>query len=265
MPYETIAIEKRNKGIAWLTIDNPPANAINETLMQDLEAAADELTADKSVRVVVIASNHKKTFVAGLDLKNAMSPSTDHGDDDNMIAKESARMQACFQKFAEMPKPVIAAINGYALGGGCELALACDFRIMGKGKIGLTEVSLGLIPGAGGTQRMTKLLGRAKAVELIFGAKRLKAEEAEAVGLIHRQVDPENMEANTTAFAEELAEGAVHAMGLAKRAINAAEGSLAEGLEIEANAFSETFETDEPGIGLAAFFQKEKPKFLNDS
>src|SRR5699024_11281999 len=96
------------------------------------------------------------------------------------IAQESARLQACFQKFAEMPKPVIAAINGYALGGGCELALACDFRIMGAGKIGLTEVSLGLIPGAGGTQRVTKLVGGAKATELIFLAECWDGAEAEA-------------------------------------------------------------------------------------
>lgn len=264
MSYATISIEKRNKGIAWVTIDNPPANTINETLMQDLEAVADELAEDKDVRVVVLSSAHEKTFVAGLDFKDAISSSSDNGDDDNLIAKESARMQACFQRFAEMPKPVIAAINGYAFGGGCELALACDFRIMGKGKIGLTEVSLGLIPGAGGTQWLTKLLGRAKAMELIFMAQRLEAAEAESIGLIHKAVSPDQLEAETMAFAEELAEGAVQAMGLAKRAINAAEGPLKEGLDIEAHAFAETFTTEEPGIGLAAFFQKEKPQFLNE-
>ena len=264
MAYETISIEKRNKGVAWLTIDNAPANAIDEALMSELESASEDLAKDEEVRVVVLASNHEKTFVAGLDLKNAMQPGTDGDDDESPIAKESARMQACFQKFAEMPKPVIAAINGYAFGGGCELALACDFRIMGGGKIGLTEVSLGLIPGAGGTQRLTKIIGRAKAMELIFMAKRLDGAEAEAVGIVHQHVEPEKLEEETTHFAEQLAEGAIHAMGLAKRAINAAEGPLDDGMDVEAHAFAETFNTEEPGIGLAAFFQKEKPQFINE-
>src|SRR5699024_896030 len=262
MTYQSITIDKRNKGVAWITVDNPPANAIGEELMQELEAAADALTADASVRVAVIASKHEKVFLAGADLKGMMHNSGEWEDKDNIIAKQSARMQACFQRFATMPKPVIAAINGHALGGGCELAMACDFRIMGKGRIGLSELSLGLIPGAGGTQRMTRLLGRSKALELIFTAKQLEAEEAEKVGLINKAVDAEKLEADTTVFAEELAEGAVHAMGLAKRAINASDGPIEEGLEVEANAFSDTFMTDEPSIGLAAFFQKEKPQFI---
>src|SRR5699024_1520011 len=158
---------------------------------------------------------------------------------ENPIAKESARMQACFQKFAEMPKPVIAAINGYAFGGGCELALACDFRIMGGGKIGLTEVSLGLIPGAGGRQRLTEIIGRAKDTALIFLGKRLDGAGAEAVGMIQRHVEPEKLEEEAGNFAEQLAEGALHAMGLAKRAINAAEGSLDEGMNVEAHAFAD--------------------------
>jgi enoyl-CoA hydratase len=190
--------------------------------------------------------------------------SSDLANDDHFIEKESARMQNCFQKFADMPKPVIAAINGYALGGGCELALACDFRLMGNGKIGLTEVSLGLIPGAGGTQRMTQILGRAKAMELIFFAKKLEAREAEHIGLIYHAINPTQFEAEVTAFAEELATGAVAAMGLAKKAINATEKGMEEGLKIEAKAFAETFTSDEPSIGLAAFFQKQKANFLAD-
>ncbi|TFJ94253.1 enoyl-CoA hydratase/isomerase family protein [Lentibacillus salicampi] len=262
MAYQTITIDKRHKGVAWITVDNPPTNAIGEELMQELEAAADELTMDNAVRVVVIASNHEKIFLAGADLKGMIQNTGEEQDEDNIIAGKSARMQACFHRFATMPKPVIAAINGHALGGGCELAMACDFRIMGKGRIGLSELSLGLIPGAGGTQRMTHLLGQAKATELIMTAKQIEAAEAERIGLVNMAVDPVNLEAETTAFAEQLAEGAVHAMGLAKRAINAADGPIEEGLEVEANAFSETFMTDEPSIGLAAFFQKEKPQFI---
>lgn len=266
MSYQTIRAEKREKGIVWIIVNNPPVNAIGEQLMEELESAAEELTGDRSVRVVVITSAHPTIFLAGADLKGMISGGGSNlGEDENPIARQSARMQACFNRFATMPKPVIASINGHALGGGCELAMACDFRIMGKkGRIGLTELSLGLIPGAGGTQRMTRLLGRSKALELILLAKQLEAEEALEIGLVHQAVPPDQLEAVTTAFAETLAEGAIHSMGLAKRSINAAEAPLEVGLEVEAKAFADTFLTEEPGIGLAAFFQKEKPKFLDD-
>jgi len=227
--------------------------------MQELEAAVDELEKNPSVRVIVVTSNHPKIFLAGADLKGMMAATGEMDGEDDPIAHKSARMQACFHKFSSLPKPVIAAINGHALGGGCELALACDFRIMSKGKIGLTELSLGIIPGAGGTQRMTHILGRARATELIFNAKKLTPEEAYQIGLITQVA--ENLEKETTVFAERLAEGAVHAMGLAKQAINAAEMPIEEGLKFEAKAFSDTFTTEEPGIGLMAFFQKEKAQF----
>jgi len=261
--YETILVERRDKGVAKIVIDNPTANTISSVLMEDLEKAASNLSNDPSVRVVVISSNHPKIFVAGADLKGAIQHSGDQSEDDNVIAKQSERMQACLQKFAELPRPVIASINGHALGGGCELALACDFRIMGRGEIGLTELSLGLIPGAGGTQRLTKILGRAKAIELIFTAKKMNASEAYDIGLVHRAVNEEKLEEETMAFAEKLAEGAVNSMGLAKRAINAADHPLEKGLKVEAQAFADTFLTEEPGIGLAAFFQKEKANFIS--
>lgn len=262
MPYETIQIDRRDKGVTWITIDNPPANAISDQLMEELESAANGLGSDDSVRVVVITSGHHKTFVAGADLKGMIQKGSQYARDEGGIAGQSARMQACFDRFAKLPKPVIAAINGHALGGGCELAMACDFRIMSKGRIGLTEVSLGLIPGAGGTQRMTRLLGRAKATELIFTAKQLEPEDALQTGLVNRVGSPEDFQEEVTAFAEQLAEGAVKAMGLAKQAINAAEGPMEEGLSLEAKSFAETFKTGEPGVGLAAFFQKKKPEFI---
>ncbi|UOE75808.1 enoyl-CoA hydratase/isomerase family protein [Parageobacillus thermoglucosidasius] len=262
MSYETIQIDRRDKGVAWIIIDNPPANAISEKLMTDLEQAADELGADPSVRVIVITSAHEKTFVAGADLKAMIQSGSQYAGNEAGIVQQSVRMQQCFNRFATLPKPVIAAINGHALGGGCELALACDFRIMSKGKIGLTEVSLGLIPGAGGTQRMTRLLGRAKATELIFTSKRLEPEEALQIGLVNKVTTPEKLVEETTAFAEQLAEGAVKAMGLAKRSIHAAEGPVEDGFIIEAHSFAQTFKTGEPAVGLAAFFQKKKPQFL---
>lgn len=184
--------------------------------------------------------------------------SADYAGEENGIEKGSMRMQNCFHRFSTLEKPVIAAINGHALGGGCELAMACDFRIMGKGRIGLTEVSLGILPGAGGTQRLTRLVGRAKALELIFTAKQLEAKEAKEIGLIHQAVNPEHFEQEVTEFAELLAQGAVKAMGLAKRAVNAADLPIEKGLQIEAKAFAETFLTDEPAIGLTAFLIKKK-------
>lgn len=264
MSYETIRVERKDKGIVWATIDNPPANALSDNLMNDLEKLADELESDKSARVLVLASANEKIFVAGADLKGMIAGGAKYAGNESGIAEQSGRMQKCFDRFATLPIPVIAAINGHALGGGCELALACDFRIMaqGNGKIGLTEVSLGLIPGAGGTQRMTRILGRAKATELIFFAKRLDAQEAYEIGLVNKVTTPETLYEETLAFAEELAEGAVRAMGLAKEAINAAEGPIEEGLKVEADAFARTFKTGEPGIGLAAFFQRKKANFL---
>src|SRR5690625_2897270 len=262
MNFECLQIEKRTKGVTWITIDHPPVNAISEQLMQELEIALEKLNNDQAVRVIVITSNHPKIFLAGADLKGLMAD-TGEMEEEDPIETQSRRMQACFHKISTNQKPVIAAINGHALGGGCELALACDFRIMSQGKIGLTELSLGIIPGAGGTQRMTHLLGRAKATELIFLAKKLTPEEAYQIGLITQVV--EDLEAETTQFAERLAEGAIHAMGLAKQAINAAEKPLEEGLAFEAKAFSKTFTTEEPGIGLMAFFQKEKPQFYTGS
>ncbi|MDQ0190248.1 enoyl-CoA hydratase/isomerase family protein [Alicyclobacillus cycloheptanicus] len=260
--YETLQVEVRDKGVTWVTMNNPPANAIGDRLMDDLDQAADVLAADPAVRVIVITSAHPKNFLAGADLKAMIANAGSYAGSNNGIAQASARMQSLFDKFAKLPKPVIAAINGHALGGGCELAMACDFRIMSAGRIGLTEVSLGLIPGAGGTQRMTRLLGRAQATELIFRAKQLTPEEALAVGLVNRVVAPDQLAAETTAFAEELAQGAIHAMGLAKVAIDAAEGPIETGLKVEAESFARTFTTGEPGEGLMAFFQKRKPQFL---
>lgn len=260
--YETLRIEIREKGVTFVTMDNPPANAIGDQLMTDLDLAADALAADKSVRVIVLTSAHPKNFLAGADIKAMMSNAGSYAGSGNGIAAASARMQSLFDKFAKLPKPVIAAINGHALGGGCELAMACDFRIMSAGRIGLTEVSLGLIPGAGGTQRMTRLLGRAKATELIFTAKQLTPDEALAIGLVTRVVEPDRLIEETTAFAEQLAEGAIHAMGLAKVSIDAAEGPIEDGLRVEAESFAGTFSTGEPGEGLMAFLQKRKPQFL---
>ncbi len=262
MTYTTLRVERREPGISLWTIDNPPANAVSELLLQDLDHAIETAANDKSVRVVVITSSHPKTFLAGADLKMMMSNAGQYAGQPGAIRKSSRRMQQTFARLESLPKPVIAAINGHALGGGCELAMACDFRFMGSGTIGLTEVNLGLIPGAGGTQRMTMLLGRAKATELIFLAKRLSAEEAQAVGLVTRAVESTRLLQQTLVFAEELSRGAIGAMGLAKSAIHLATSKQEAGYERESEAFEQTFSTGEPLEGLQAFFQKRKPEFI---
>jgi enoyl-CoA hydratase len=264
MTYSTLRIERREPGISLWTIDNPPANAVSELLLQDIDRAVAASANDTSVRVVVIASAHPKTFLAGADLKMMIANAGQYAGEPGGIAKSSRKMQRTFANLESLPKPVIAAINGHALGGGCELALACDFRIMGAGTIGLTEVNLGLIPGAGGTQRLTMLLGRAKATELIFLAKRLTAAEAEATGLITKVVDAVQLLPQSLAFAEKLSRGAVGAMGLAKSAIQLASNPDDRGYERESEAFEETFSTGEPLEGLQAFFQKRRPEFLRD-
>jgi enoyl-CoA hydratase len=261
MSYSTLHVERLHKGIVWVDIDNPPANAISDQFVDDLERFFAESETDDTVRVIVLGSSHPKTFVAGADIKMMTANAGRFAGKGGAIRDASARMQAVFDRIAKFPRPVIAAIGGHALGGGCELALACDFRIMGAGTIGLTEVSLGLIPGAGGTQRMTALIGRAKATELIFFAKRLTAQEAERIGLVHKAVEPERLRDEVLAWAERLAEGAVRAMGLAKQAIDACQ-TLEYGLTLEAENFEKTFQTGEPLEGIAAFLQKRPPQFL---
>lgn len=264
MTYQALQIERRAKGIVLWTIDNPPANAIDDVLLQDLERAADEFAKDHTARVIVVTSAHPKTFMAGADLKMMIQRGAEFAGKSGAIAATSRRMQKVFDQIEQMPKPVIAAIGGHALGGGCEFAMACDFRFMSGGYIGLSEVSLGLIPGAGGTQRMTKLLGRAKAMELIYFARRLTSVEAEQIGLITRSVDADQLMEEVLAFAEQLSEGAVHAMGLAKKCILAEGTPDEQGFILESEAFEQTFATGEPMIGLAAFFQKQKPIFCKE-
>lgn len=257
MNGESLIVEKRANGVAVVTISNPPANTLNGQVQNETAALVKELNQDRTIRAVVFTSSHPKIFMAGADLGQM----DDGGSAD--IAESCRKIQEVFNDLESLAKPTIAAIDGHALGGGCEFALACDFRIMGGGTIGLTEVTLGLLPAAGGTQRMTRLLGSAKATELIFLGKRLDAESAEQVGLVTKAVEPGHVLAEALKLADQLAEGAVGAMGLAKKSILAAEGRMEEGLRIERESFAETFNTGEPAEGLKAFFEKRKPQFNN--
>ncbi len=263
MVFKNIAIEKdaENK-IAKLIINRPQRlNALSLETLDEIFEAFRKLEKDDEVRVVVVTGAGDKAFSAGFDLQTAMQdPSTLSPANSMMIA---AKGQWVFTQIERFPKPVIAAINGYAFGGGCELALACDFRIMKRGaKIGLTELSLALIPGWGGTQRLPKLVGIAKAKEMIMLAKRIDADEAEKIGLVNKAVDQEKFEEEVMALAKQLAEGPPISLRAAKYAINFGYELPAEvGQVIEAAYFGIATSTQDVMEGVSAFFQRRKPEF----
>lgn len=255
MSLQVMELEKLENGIVTIGINNPPANTLNPQVQADIKYIVEELGNDPEVRVIVFYSANPKIFMAGADL--GQIGGTANREDGVKI------VQDVFNQLERIAKPTVVAIDGHALGGGCEFALACDFRIMGGGSIGLTEITLGLIPGAGGTQRLTRLLGAAKATELILLGTRLKGQEAAAIGLVHRAVEPGKALEEAIAFAGKLAQGAVQTMGLAKQAILAADLPLEDGLKVEREAFAKVLTSGEAKEGLKAFFEKRAPNFLD--
>src|SRR5213080_3533277 len=187
---------KREGAVARVVMHRKGNNAIAEDLMQELAAAFKEVGDDPSVRVVILASEYEKYFSVGADLTSLAGVDRQAPDATDQIALFMRRMNHHFSAIERCPKPVIAAINGHALGGGSELALCCDFRIMvedGRSRIGQTESSLGIIPGAGGTQRLVRLVGKARAYPMLLESRRLSAREAEGIGLVDRAVAPEEL------------------------------------------------------------------------
>lgn len=261
--FKNIEIQKdaENK-IAKIIINRPQRlNALSLETLDEIFEALRVLEKDEDVRVVIFTGAGDKAFSAGFDLQTAMqNPQALAPANSMMIA---AKGQWVFTQIERFPKPVIAAINGYAFGGGCELALACDFRIMKKGaKIGLTEINLALIPGWGGTQRLPKLVGLTKAKEMIMLGKRIDADEAERIGLVNKAVDPEKFEEEVLNLAKELASGPPISLRAAKYAINFGYELPAEiGQMIEAGMFAVATSTQDVAEGVSAFFQKRKPDF----
>ena len=261
--FKNLIIEKdaENK-IAKIILNRPHRlNALSFELLDELFEALRQLEKDDEVRAVVITGAGDKAFSAGFDLQEAMKDPAVLRPANAMMV--SAKGQWVFTQIERFPKPVIAAINGYAFGGGCELAMACDFRIMKRGaKIGLTELSLALIPGWGGTQRLPKIVGIAKAKELIMLAKRLDADEAEKIGLVNKAVDPDKFEEEVMNLAKQLAEGPPISLRAAKYAINFGYELPAElGQVIEAAYFGIATSTEDVVEGVRAFFERRKPEF----
>ena len=240
--------ERAADGVTTLRLNRPPLNALSEGLLRELAEAARELALDASVKAVVVGGG-EKAFAAGADIAEFGS-----GDDARRIG---GCFRAAFDAVASIPRPVIAAIRGFALGGGLELALACDLRVASESaRLGQPEVLLGIIPGAGATQRLPRLVGPARAKELIWSGRQVRADEALAIGLVERVVPAGEVEHQAIEWAQSFAAGAVVAMGLAKRAIETGlDGPLSTGLDAEADAFVEVFDTEDAVVGVRSFLE----------
>ena len=243
-------------GICTLTLNRPQAmNSLSLELLGALHAALDEITFDPEVRCVIVTGAGDKAFCAGADLKERA------GMDPTQVRRCLAQIRGVMDKVENLPMPTIAAVNGAALGGGTELALVCDLRVVSEtAKMGLTETSLAIIPGAGGTQRLPRIIGRAKAKELIFMARRIDADECLAIGLANQVVAPEALLAEAGALAAAIVKNGPVALKAAKRAIDRGmEMDLTSALVLENTCYEMTIPTEDRIEGLTAFREKRKP------
>ncbi len=252
-----VHVERRHDGVAILRLDNPKVNALSQELLRQLEGAAEALRADPPGAVVVTGGD--RIFAAGAEISEFRSAE----DSTQVISRAEAELIGqhflrALNAVADIPRATIAAISGFALGGGCELALACDFRIASeKAKLGQPEILLGIIPGGGGTQRLARLVGPARAKDLIFSGRQVRADEALAMGLVDEVVPHDEVLDRALDRASALASGAVVAQGLAKRAIDRGlDITLGGGLDLEQQLFAEVFATDDATIGVQSFLEK---------
>jgi enoyl-CoA hydratase/carnithine racemase len=239
------------EGVATLRLDRPPMNALDIATQDRLLEVATELARRDDVRAVVLYGG-EKVFAAGADIKEMRE--MDHA---AMVARSRA-LQDSFTAIARIPKPVVAAVTGYALGGGCELALCADIRIAGeRAKLGQPEILLGLIPGAGGTQRLSRLVGPSRAKDLIFTGRQVKADEALSIGLVDRVVPDAEVYEQAHAWAARLAAGPAMALRAAKESVDAGlEADIDTGLTIERNWFAGLFATEDRETGMRSFVEE---------
>ena len=236
--------------IATIRLDRPKMNALNAQVQEEIAAAAAEVSQDAAVRAVILYGG-ERVFAAGADIKEMEQLGYPQ------MAERSARLQAAFSAVADIPKPVVAAVTGYALGGGLELALCADFRVLGESaKVGQPEILLGIIPGAGGTQRLPRLIGPAKAKELIFSGRHVAADEALAIGLADKVVPDADVYQAARDLIGQYATGPALALSAAKQAVNRGlEVDLATGLEIERVHFAALFGTEDQKNGMRSFME----------
>ncbi len=254
----SLVLEEKRKGAVLLTLNRPEVmNAINFSLLEALRDRIESCWHDDDVRVILITGSGSKAFCAGADLKERMTLS------DLEVKRFIKTIRDTFSLLEEVSKPVIAVINGVALGGGLEMALACDLRIASESAVmGLTETSLAIIPGAGGTQRLPRIVGRAKAKELIFTARRISAGEAERIGLINEVINNRSLMDRAWEIAWEIAANGPLAVAQAKYAINAGMNvDVNTGLFIESRCYDLIIPTADRLEGLKAFQEKRKPRY----
>jgi enoyl-CoA hydratase len=254
--YETLLLERHGR-VALLTINRPDKlNALNIKTRQEGAQALEELRDDAEVRVVVITGAGDKSFVAGADIAEFTGRTA-------ITQRDVMTGRSLFTAVDAFPKPVIAMINGFCLGGGCELAMSCDLRIASeKARFGQPEINLGIIPGGGGTQRLTNLVGESKAMELILTGEMIDAQTALAFGLVNRVVPHEELEAKTMELANLIAAKSPVALRMAKEAVKtAARSTLDEGLRREIDLFALCFSSEDKDEGVSAFLEKRKPEF----
>ena len=254
--YETITLEKRG-AVAVLTINRPDKlNALNHKVHTEGVAALDELRKDDSVRVLVITGSGEKSFVAGADISEfeGQTPVTQ---------RNTFHERSLFNSIDTFPKPVIAMVNGFCLGGGNELAMACDIRMASENaKFSQPEINLGIMCGGGGTQRLTRLVGEGRSMEMVLTGDMIDAATAERFGLVNHVFPADQLEAETMKLAEKIAQKAPVALQLSKEAVKfASRSNLDEGLRREVDLFAICFSTEDKKEGVAAFLEKRKPEF----
>ncbi len=246
-PEPYVLREVRPDGVALLTLNRGPMNPLSAEMLAAITDSATALANDDTVKAVVITGG-EKAFAAGADVKQ-FEPN------EASAIRVAAGFRAASDALALIDRPVIAAINGYALGGGIELAMACDYRIAADtARLGQPEILLGIIPGGGGTQRLARLVGPSRAKELIWSGRQVRAGEALTIGLVDEVVPADEVLSHAIAFATRLAAGAVEAMGLAKRAIDGGlDMILSDALDLEATCFVDSFKTEDAATGIASF------------
>jgi enoyl-CoA hydratase/carnithine racemase len=258
MAYETLIVE-REENIGIITLNRPPANPINLTVLDELEAALNDFGKDKAIRALIITGAGEKSFSAGFDVKTGGTPEG---------AKAMEKGQVVFSQIEKYPKPVIAAINGFALGGGCELSMACHFRIIADSEkvfMGQPEINLGIIPGWGGTQRLPRLVGKTKALEMLLLATRVRAAEALSIGLVTKVSKPEELMKDAKELAKALAKRAPIAVQVILDAVTRGlETTTDEGIKIELAGSQRVAKTKDAMEGMIAFIEKREPVFTGE-
>lgn len=262
MVTEKVVTLYKENGVAVIVIENPPVNSLSSAVIEQLGTVVNEVDQDPEVIAVVLTGAGNKAFVAGGNIKEFPEWM---GRGAELAEEKSQWLQHPLNKINRLSKPTIAAINGFALGGGCEIALACDLRIAEEQVlIGLPEIKLGLFPGAGGTQRLPRLIGVGKAKELMFTGEPVTAKEAKDIGLVNEVVPQGQAVEKAKELAFRISQHSLPALSLMKKAID--EGislSLEEGLKAEAKYFGEVFQTEDVFQGVEAFIEKRPPKFIH--